>query len=370
MRPDGFLADLERMPDTLTALAGLIRREDPWAGLDGLPGLPGLGGLDAARRSRLRVLLLGMGSSTYAAEAVALRLRSAGVTAVAELASTVAEGHGWPPADDLLVVAVSAGGSSVETLAAAQRYAGHGRLVALTEQPGSALAATADLVVPLHAGAETGGVACRSYRHTLVLLHALADRLVGGPAPGRPGDRRAERLAAATEQAADAVRELVSGRAGWLPGLAERLDGPDGVYLLAPGERMASARQSALMLREGPRRAAVACETGDWAHVDVYLARTLDYRVLLLPGSRWDAQAMEWLTLRGSTVVPVGDPVDGALPPVPLPLPSGPDGDRDGDRDGDPGGVARAVVRMLVEPTVAELLAQHWWSAAVAAVEE
>ena len=27
------------------------------------------------------------------------------------------------------------------------------------------------------------------------------------------------------------------------------------------------------MLREGPRRPAVACETGDWSHVDVYLTR-------------------------------------------------------------------------------------------------
>lgn len=345
MRPEGFLADLERMPDTLAALAALLREQDPWAGLAGLRWRPGG-----------RVLLLGMGSSTYAAEAIALRLRSAGVTATAEPASAAAEGHGWPPADDLLVVAVSAGGSSVETLAAADRYAGRGRLVALTEQPGSALAGMADLVVPLHAGAETGGVACRSYRHTVVLLAALAGRLVaGGSDPAA-----AARLATATERGADAVRGLLDSRAAWLPGLAERLDSPDGVYVLAPAERLASARQSALMLREGPRRAAVACETGDWAHVDVYLAKTLDYRVLLLPGSRWDAQAMEWLTLRGSTVLPVGRAVDGALPPVPLP------GLEESGLDGQGLDVeAGPVARLLAETTVAELLAQHWWSAAV-----
>jgi glutamine---fructose-6-phosphate transaminase (isomerizing) len=326
MRPDGFLADLERMPATLAGLAGRLRREDPWA--------------EVPWNAGDRVLLLGMGSSTYAAQAAALRLRTAGVTATAELASAAAEGHGWPPAPDLLVVAVSAGGSSVETLAAAGRYAGAGRLVALTEQPGSELARMADLVVPLGSGPEGGGVACRSYRHTVVLLEALVGRLSGATS--------VERLAGATERGADAIRGLLAGRDGWLPGLADRLDSPDGVYVLAPAARLAAARQSALMLREGPRRAAVACETGDWAHVDVYLARTLDYRVLLLPGSRWDAHAMEWLTLRGSTVVPVGDPVDGALPPVPVGLP--PDGDR-------------FLERMLVEPTVAELLAQHWWSA-------
>lgn len=332
VRPDGFLADLERMPDTLAALAASLRVADPWAGLAGLGWRPG------------RVLLLGMGSSTYAAEAAALRLRSAGVPAVAELASGAAEGHGWPPADDLLVVAVSAGGSSVETLAAAERYAGSGRLVALTEQPGSELARMADLVVPLQAGPEDGGVACRSYRHTVVLLEALVPALTGTGAAGR------ERLATATQAGAHAIRRLLDTRDGWLPGLAERLDSRDGVYLLAPAERMAAARQSALMLREGPRRAAVACETGDWAHVDVYLAKTLDYRVLLLPGSRWDAQALEWLTLRGSTVVPVGRPVDGALPPLLLDLPAP--------------GEGGFVELMLAEPTVAELLAHHWWSAA------
>ena len=38
------------------------------------------------------------------------------------------------------------------------------------------------------------------------------------------------------------------------------------------------------MIREGPRRQAVACETGDWAHVDVYLTRTLDYRAIVFAG--------------------------------------------------------------------------------------
>ena len=38
------------------------------------------------------------------------------------------------------------------------------------------------------------------------------------------------------------------------------------------------------MVREGPRRAADGCETGDWNHVDVYLTKTLDYRALMFTG--------------------------------------------------------------------------------------
>ena len=50
------------------------------------------------------------------------------------------------------------------------------------------------------------------------------------------------------------------------------------------------------MLREGPRLAAVGCETGDWSHVDVYLTKTTDYRLLVFAGSDWEPQLAEWTT--------------------------------------------------------------------------
>ena len=68
------------------------------------------------------------------------------------------------------------------------------------------------------------------------------------------------------------------------------------------------------MVREGPRRHADACETGDWSRVDVYLTKTFDYRALVFSGSRWDAAAAEWLTDRGATVVSVGGSFPGRAP--------------------------------------------------------
>ena len=118
---------------------------------------------------------------------------------------------------------------------------------------------------------------------------------------------------------------------------------PAGVFLIAPVERFSSAEQGALMIREGPRRAAVACETGDWAHVDVYLTKTLDYRAILFAGSRWDGQALAWLTKRGSTFVVVGADIPGANHVIRYP----------GDDDPD---VARHT-----EVLVPELLAATWW---------
>lgn len=315
-----FLADLEAKPAALERLAASPAVRDALA---------------RATADVERVLLLGMGSSRYAADVAALRMRERGLHAVSEPASAR---HGSRPDGGLLAVAISASGTSVETLAALERHAGRSRTLAITNDPGSPLATLADDVLPLEAGFEAGGVACRSFQHTGLVLRALEDRLGGVP------DRLRELCARAAEASAD----LLSRREVWLPALSDALDGPDGVYVLAPAERLSSAAQSALMIREGPRRAATGCETGEWSHVDVYLTRTLDYRALLFTGSPWDAPALEWLRHRGSTVVAVGAPVDGAAATLRY----------RGDEDPD--------VALHAEILVAELLAARWWGRAAA----
>jgi len=146
------------------------------------------------------------------------------------------------------------------------------------------------------------------------------------------------------DRAADATADLLDRRPHWLAAAADLLDGPDGVYLLAPAERLSSARQAALMIREGPRRAATACETGDWAHVDVYLTKTLDYRAILFAGSRYDEQAMEWVRERRSRILAVGASVPGAEFTIRY------------EHDDDPD------VALLTETLIAELIAARWWA--------
>ena len=115
--------------------------------------------------------------------------------------------------------------------------------------------------------------------------------------------------------------------------------------MLAPAERLGNAMQGALMVREGPRRAADGCETGDWNHVDVYLTKTLDYRAVMFSGSRFDDDALTWMLDRHSHVVTVGAEPDGASAAVRYP----------GDDD--------PIVALLTEVIVAELLAAQWWLA-------
>ena len=316
MNPLSFLADLETKPQWLDLLAERLDQRNPFG---------------AIPRSVDRVLILGMGSSWYAAAVAARDLRVAGLAAVAEPASMEAS---WPADSRTLVVAVSATGESAETLAAVERYRGRSPVVALVNDPASSLTARADVVVEMGAGEETGGVACRTFQHTGILLRALEGHLTSASGVD---------LGALTRRVSRASADLFRTSERWLPALMANLASPDGLYLLAPVERRSSADQGALMLREGPRRAAVACETADWSHVDVYLTKTLDYRAILFAGSRWDDQALDWLARRGSTVVAVGRDLPSVQQVIRY------------DGDDDPR-VARHA-----EVLVPELLAARWW---------
>jgi len=311
----GFLADLEAKPTALRQLAGqLDNGEMDWP----------------VQTGSHEVVLAGMGSSHYAAQVGALRLRQAGVSAVAELASVRST---LPPADGRLMVAISAGGSSMETLALLERRGPSGA-VALTNDPGSPIVSLTEGIVPMLAGVEIGGVACRTYQHTLVALLRLEEQLTGNDLG----------LSDVVRRTAIATEHLLATRPDWLRPCAEVLDGSSGSWLVAPAERVSSALQGALMLREGPRRQADGCETGDWSHVDVYLTKTLDYRCLVFTGSDYDAPADEWLTTRRSRAVTVGCPTFGSAE-LEIRFPD----------DDDP------LVALLTETMVVELIAAFWW---------
>jgi glucosamine--fructose-6-phosphate aminotransferase (isomerizing) len=315
-----FRADVELLPATLTDLARAVT-----AGHVRWP----------VHLPPRRILLTGMGSSWFAAGVIAQRLRAAGFDAVAELASAE---RTWPASPDLLVVAISASGASLETLSAVERHVGTSAVVALTNVESSPLGDRIGTTVPMVAGQERGGVACRSFRHTVGALLALEQRLTGGPD-----------VAVILRRATAATAYLLDRADAWLPPVLDTLASTHGTWFLAPVERISSAQQGALMVREGPRRRADACETGDWSHVDVYLTATLDYRAVVFAGSRHEAAASHWMTERRSSVVAVGGPFPGATFELRYP----------GDDD--------PLVALLTEVLVAELVAATWWADAAPA---
>jgi glucosamine--fructose-6-phosphate aminotransferase (isomerizing) len=275
-----------------------------------------------------RILLMGMGSSYFAAETAARRLRRAGVHAVADLASVAAT---YPPSPDLAVVGITASGGSKETVGLLEDHYGTSTTIALTNVGHSELPARHTL--SLHARPEEGGVACRTYLHTLVMLLQLERQLTGELAD----------LMQKIDLAADAITFLLERRRHWLPQAMKVLDGKDGNWVIGPAERFSNALQGALMLREGPRRHADGCETGDWNHVDVYLTKSLDYRAIVFTGSRFDVDAAKWMRERKSRFVAVGGSMEGAEFEVRYP------------HDHDP------LVSLLTEILVCELLSAQWW---------
>jgi glutamine---fructose-6-phosphate transaminase (isomerizing) len=325
-QPDAraFLLDLEAKPESLERLAGSPQVQDV---------------IGAFGRVSGPILFLGMGSSKYAADVAAAWLRGRGIEAISEYASA----RLTPPATpDRLVVAISASGESKETLEALSRYQGTSRTLAITGDAGSHIARLADAVLLLEAGPEAGGVACRSFQHTGLLLRALGARWAGVVLD----------FAGLCGRVAEASSDLLERRPRWLEPVAELLDGPDGIHVVAPAERWSSAAQSALMFREGPRRPATASETGDWNHVDVYLTRSTDYRALLLTGSPYDEDAMRWLRQRRSTIVTVGGVLPGAHHRI------------------DYRGVDDEDIALHTETLVSELVAARWWLADASAEKQ
>jgi len=94
VNPEGFLRDILAAPGRLAGLLDEYER----------PGSP-LAGLGDARGIR-RVVFIGMGSSRFAAVAVAAQLRSRGFDAVAELAAHTPET--LPPRPGLTILGQTA----------------------------------------------------------------------------------------------------------------------------------------------------------------------------------------------------------------------------------------------------------------------
>lgn len=307
MKPDAFEQDVHEVPHRLHRLADRLEQGDAWPAV--LPS---------------GTLLTGMGSSGYAARTTTGWLQAAGIAAVQEIAST---DPGWPGGPGTSAILISASGTSPETLDRSRRLGTGTQRIALVNVPDSALAREADAVVEMGAGDEAGEVSCRTYRHTLALLLAL------GVEPAV--------VASAVRQAADRTQQLLADQ-DWLAELDAVLSPAEATFWIAPESRIGSAQQSALMIREIPRRLAVACETGDWSHVDVYLTLTMDYRCVMFTGSRWDGAAATWMAERGAKAITIGSPL-GIPGEVSIPL------------------VEDPLARMLIEPLFAELLALAWW---------
>ena len=185
-------------------------------------------------------------------------------------------------------------------MAAAERHRAGSFVIALTGDPSAPLASHADAVMPLVAErAEAAGIATLSYRSTVAALAMLVDRAEGRtPGAGLPA-------------AVPALEALLAGRDGVAVGRGGRARrGVARSTSSATGRGSALVEQAALMLREAPRIAAYAFDTGDWLHVGLYTLLPGD-PVLLFSGAAADDAAIATAISRGGRVVVVGPAREG-----------------------------------------------------------
>jgi glutamine---fructose-6-phosphate transaminase (isomerizing) len=316
-RPRRMLDDIVGWPAALTSLLDAYERPDgPLRGLDGLVAP--------------RILVTGLGSSRFAGLTIVAHVRASGMTAWTEIASSDAPTR---PSSDALMFAVSASGGTAEVVEAVRRHRHTGAVVAVTNDPGSPVADGADTVLPLLAGAETSGVSCRTYGATLAVLGLAAARLgAEGPA------------VAQLREAVPALRRVLRQRGLWLRRAADLLDGAPSIDVVSGSRRPGSARQGALMLREGSRLAASHQDGSDWAHVAIYTALP-GHRVIVFDDTPGAAELVRVVAARGGQSLVVGAPVDGAAITIPVPLPAD----------------VHPITRAIVEIAVVDLLAAELW---------
>lgn len=254
----------------IRAQSGVLRKISAayWSAMSGELAM-----LRAFARENRPVLLTGMGGSLAAAEFAVPIFRAAGRSAVAIDASEITDGipSAFPP--DTMVVAVSQGGQSSETLDAVTslKRARLNNIVAVTNDLASPLARLAPLALPMLAGAEKWAAA-KSFTASQFILGFIAHALAPGDAePNRARDEAEMLIRTLDDLVRNSLAEDAAHRLGSAPYLA----------VLARGSSMSSAKYAALLFKESAAMPCEAITTSDFGHGPVELT-TLPIGVILL----------------------------------------------------------------------------------------
>jgi glucosamine--fructose-6-phosphate aminotransferase (isomerizing) len=258
------------------------------------------------RRSPPRFVATGArGSSdnaaTYARYLLETRLGLATLSAAPSVASVYAA---TPDLGGALFIAISQSGRSPDLVAQAEaaRRAG-ARVLALVNFEDSPLAAVADAVLPLHAGAELSVAATKSFLCSLSAIAQLVAEWSGD-----------DRLRAALEALPCALAQDACARAD---ALVDGLAAARNLFVVARGTGLAAAQEIALKLKETCGLHAEAFSAAEVQHGPMTLVEAGFPVLFLVQGDDTCAGTLEVAArfrARGASVWIVGDPAgDGAL---------------------------------------------------------
>ena len=219
-----------------------------------------------------------------------------------------------PRLDGWLALGISQSGRTPEIVSVLERFAtGGARTVAVTNDPDSPLAASADVAVELGAGEEGAVPATKTFTAQLVAMAVVAEAL--GEVPWEAGD---------WERLPGAVEELLAD-----PAPAERaaaaLDGADELVAIGRGLLMPVALEAALKLREAAGVRAEGWSAADFRHGPMTVARgDIPLLAVSAPGpAAADVEELaDELQRGGTSVLRLSGRPDASLPyPAVLPEP-------------------------------------------------
>lgn len=254
--------ELERENPPMTSAPGALMRaeiaEQPqrWRDLlqHGLPALDRASALLREAQPEL-VVFAARGSSDHAAQyGQYLVHQRLGVPAMLATPSSITQSAAHLTYPRSVMVAVSQSGQSPDLIATVtDARSGGVPVIAVTNDPSSALAGLADVHVDLGAGPERSVAATKTYTGEVLALRQIVMGAGGGPELDVDGlaDAATAVLAAIEEQAADA---------------AAALDVADRVLVVGRGLSMGSAKEGALKLMETCALAASGWSAADATH--------------------------------------------------------------------------------------------------------
>jgi glucosamine--fructose-6-phosphate aminotransferase (isomerizing) len=211
---------------------------------------------------------------------------------------------------DVPLIAISQSGKSPDLLAAAQDARARGALViAIVNDAASPLAELAQIVIPVHAGAETSVAATKSFVCTLFALAHLAAEWA-----------QDSELLAALAHAGEVLGEAAN--ADWSAAVAP-LQHAGEMLVLGRGPTLAIAGEAALKLKETSNLHAEAFSSAEVAHGPMTLVGAGDPVLAFLPLDVARTNLPERLAdfaARGATVIAAGLPEDVTSAQIVLPM--------------------------------------------------
>lgn len=240
---NSFYTEIQQQPAALRTLVAHYRQDMNNSTIAGL-------------RVPRRVLLTGMGASYHAALWASYLLQTRGIWAIAVEASDLLYFSAILLKDVDQVIFISQSGASAEVLPVFGLLTSTTQLIGITNDMDSPLAKQAHVVLPLVAGDETT-VATKTYLNSMACLWLLCQNWHHGY--HEDDYQTLSRLATAVEQLLER-REINA--AEWV----EQLSLVSPLYFLGHGLHITTARQSAMMLGEWAKRAAIGTSIGAFRH--------------------------------------------------------------------------------------------------------